>query len=76
MAQETQVDMQTLMQYMRRERELMMNPAVQEQLDPMISVSLDNKEEDIVPSAEKGLGIGNAFTKDEVLHKAKVNFSR
>jgi hypothetical protein len=80
MAQETQVDMNNLLIYLKKEKEMAtmiqsMNGIQQmhpQNVDPMMSISMDGLQDDLLPAAEKGLGIGNAFTKEEVLRKAMM----
>jgi glycosyltransferase involved in cell wall biosynthesis len=81
MAQETKVDMDNLMFYFKKEVELAQAlrsgqgaNLAQLKLDPMSIVSTD--QGDMTPAAEKGLGEGNAFTKEEVMRKAQQHFSK
>ena len=82
MAQDTQIDMDNLLHYMRKEQELIAAVRSPNQgqeflasLDIMIGVSASVSEEDAVPLKEKGLGVGNAFTQEDILKRARQRFN-
>ena len=79
MAQESKLDMDNLMFYIEKEEDIQKKYMLQQamntadlKLDPYVTICLDNGE--FHPESEKGLGFGNAFTREEVLNKAKKHY--
>ena len=74
MAQDTQVDMDNLMHYLRVERQMKDQIRLgTAPVEPMMTISFDDG--DITQEKEKGLGIGNAFTKEDILSRANKKFN-
>ena len=73
MAQDTQIDMDNLMHYLRVEKQMKDQMRLgTAQIDPIMTVSFDDG--DIIQEKEKGLGIGTAFTKEDILTRANKRF--
>ena len=70
-----QVDINNLVLYLRREREVaeQLNYGQPQHIDPMMSISLNiqnTPSKDILPAAEPGLGFGTAFKREDILSNA------
>jgi glycosyltransferase involved in cell wall biosynthesis len=73
MSQDTKVDMDNLLHYLRRDEQLhkvIHNQApMPEDMD--ITIGISHESGDIRPAKEKGLGEGNAFTKEDIMKRAR-----
>ncbi|NCY24916.1 MAG: glycosyltransferase [Alphaproteobacteria bacterium] len=78
MNQDSKIDMDNLLHYLKKDQELiaavqnpMHNQEFLSSLDIMMSVSSNVSQDDAVPVKEKGLGVGNAFTEEDIIKRAR-----